>query len=427
MQFFKGDIFYFLDNPGTDVNKESYRFVRDGLLVVDDRKIIYAGSPDNLPVEVRQDQIKDYSGKIITAGFVDTHIHYPQIGMIASYGEQLLEWLERYAFPAEAKFAERAHAEMMATEFLSELFRHGTTSALVFSTVHAQSADALFKEAEKHRMSLLTGKVLMDRNAPDYLRDTPETAYSESKKLIEKWHKRDRLRYAVTPRFAITSSPAQLQTAGRLLKEHSDVYLQTHLSENQKEIETVASLFPDSEGYLDVYDRFGLAGDKSVFAHCVHLSDREFDVMKARDSAIALCPCSNMFLGSGLFNLDKMRQRDIKLGIGTDVGGGNSFSVLMNLNEAYKVTQLRGQKLNPLQAFYYATLGGARSLSLDHQIGSLQEGNYADFIVLNPAATPLMKLRLKNAATLIDRLFILMMMGDDRCIDATFVAGKKVK
>lgn len=427
MQIFKGDILIYSDNPGADANENSYSFYEDGLLITENEKILYAGSAENTPFPINGLPVTSFPGKIITAGFVDTHIHYPQINMIASFGEQLLEWLERYAFPAEKKFADSSYAKIMADEFLRELHRNGTTTALVFSTVHSTSADALFTEAQKYNMALLTGKVLMDRNAPEWLTDTPETGYKESKILIDKWHKKGRLRYAVTPRFAITSSTEQLQLAGRILKEHHDVYMQTHLSENKKEIESVARLFPESSGYLDVYDRMGLATDHSVFAHCVHLTNNEYAVMKARNSAISFCPCSNMFLGSGLFNLNKARKHDVKLGLGTDVGGGNSFSILQNLNEAYKVAQLRNQKLHPIQAFYYATLGGAKALNLDHQIGTLKKDYYADFIVLNPGATNLMRLRLKNASTLTDKLFILMMMGDDRCIDAAFIAGHKVK
>lgn len=427
MQVFKGDILIYNENPGVDANENSYSFHEDGLLITKKDKILFAGSADHAPFPVSDLPVTSFTGKIITAGFVDTHIHYPQINMIASFGEQLLEWLERYAFPAEKKFKDSSYAKIMADEFLKELHRNGTTSALVFSTVHKSSAYALFAEAQKYNMALLTGKVLMDRNAPEWLTDTPETGYNDSKSLIEKWHKVDRLRYAVTPRFAITSSPEQLELAGRLLKEHPDVYMQTHLSENKKEIESVARLFPDSSGYLDVYDRMGLATDHSVFAHCVHLTDDEYTVMKARNSAIAFCPCSNMFLGSGLFNLNKARKHDVKMGLGTDVGGGNSFSILQNLNEAYKVAQLRSQKLHPIQAFYYATLGGANALNLSHKIGTLKKDYYADFIVLDPGATDLMRLRLKNASTLTDKLFILMMMGDDRCVEAAYIAGIKVK
>ncbi len=427
MDLFQGDILTYHADPEEPARESAYSFFPDGILAVDDGRIVYCGKKENVPFSTENHPIHDYSGQLIMAGFVDTHIHYPQIGMIASYGEQLLEWLQRYAFPEEMKFADRAYAAMMAREFTNELFRNGTTTALVFSTVHPGSADALFEEAMKREMCLLTGKILMDRNAPEPLTDTPESAYHESRKLIEKWHGKGRLRYAVTPRFAITSSREQLEAAGRLLKEFPDVYLQTHLSENPREITSVAELFPESGGYLDVYDRYGLAGPKSVFAHCVHLTDDEFRVMKERDAAIACCPCSNLFLGSGLFDFEKAFSHGIRTGLGTDVGGGNSFSVLMNLNEAYKVAQLRGQQLNPIRAFYLATLGGARALSLEQEIGTLNPGNYADFIILNPRTTPLMKLRMKQATTLTDTLFTLMMMGDDRCVTGTWVNGKRVK
>jgi guanine deaminase len=425
MKCFKGQILVFNGDPGSEMKPESYSYYPNGHLIVKDDRIVYAGDASIAPTFEFSETV-DYGESLLMAGFVDTHIHYPQIGMIASYGEQLLEWLQKYAFPEEKKFENAAYASAMAKEFVRELFRNGTTTALVFSTVHPGSADALFTEAEKFGMCLITGKTLMDRNAPDYLCDTPESAYSDSKKLIESWHGKGRLRYAVTPRFAITSSDEQLSVAGKLLREFPDIYMQTHLSENRKEIETVGELFPENSGYLDVYDSHGLAGSKSIFAHCVHLTDDEFKVMKQRDAGIAFCPCSNLFLGSGLVDLDKIRKYDIKTGIGTDVGGGNSFSVLLNLNEAYKVAQLKNQHLNPLQAFYMATLGGAKALSIHHEAGTLKTGYYADFMVLNPRATPLMKLRMERTESLVDLLFILMMMGDSRCIEATYVGGKCV-
>lgn len=425
MNLYSGNVLIYHSDPGTDIDPDAFSYYPDGVLITNEDRVVFAGSKEEAP-NVSITAHTDYSGCLILAGFIDTHIHYPQIGMIASYGEQLLEWLQKYAFPEEKKYENREYASKMAKEFIKELFSNGTTTALVFSTVHPQSAHALFSEAQKYGMCLITGKTLMDRNAPDYLCDTPERAYHESKGLIEQWHGKGRLKYAVTPRFAITSSEEQLQVAGKLMEEYPDIYMQTHLSENLKEIETVKHLFPENKGYLDVYDANGLAGSKSIFAHCVHLTDEEFKVMKERDSAIAFCPCSNLFLGSGLVDLDKIRSHDIKTGIGTDVGGGNSFSILLNLNEAYKVAQLNNQPLNPVQAFYYATLGGAKALSIHHEAGTLKEGYYADFMVLDPKATPLMKLRMERTETLIDLLFILMMMGDSRCVKATYVAGECV-
>lgn len=404
--------------------EQAYRYFEDGLLVVENGKIIDVGEHMETIAKHNGDmKMINYQDKIITAGFVDTHIHYPQTGMIASYGEQLLDWLENYTFPEEERFKDPEYAAKVAKIFLDELASNGTTTALVFGTVHKQSVDVFFQEAKRRDLRMICGKVLMDRNAPEYLTDTPESGYKDSKDLIEKWHGNGRLSYAVTPRFAPTSSPEQLATVGQLLKEYPSVYMHTHLSENKQEIEWVKSLFPEREGYLDVYDHYGLLHQRSVFAHGVHLSDCECQRLSDTGSAIAFCPTSNLFLGSGLFDLTHLEEYGVRVGMGTDVGAGTSFSLMQTMSEAYKVMQLQQQKLHPVKSLYQATLGGAKALYLDDKIGSLEVGKEADFVVLEPNATTLMKFRMQQAKTLEEKLFVLMSLGDDRTVHATYING----
>ncbi len=427
MEAYRASVMHFVEDPDKTSVEKSYQYFEDGMLVVDDGKVVAAGLADDLiPFLASNTEVIDYPNCLIMPGFVDTHIHYPQTEMIAAYGEQLLEWLDTYTFPVEAKFSDPEYARGIADRFLDELLRCGTTTALVFGSVHKASVDAFFEACEARDLRMIAGKVMMDRNAPDYLVDTPESSYRDSKALIEKWHNRGRLRYAVTPRFAPTSTPEQLQKAGQLLKEHPGVYLHTHMSENADEIVWVEELFPDCDHYLHTYDEAGLLGRRSVFAHCIHLNDAEWDRMAETDSGIAFCPTSNLFLGSGLFNLKRAVEKNIRVGLGTDVGGGTTFSILQTLGEAYKVQQLRGEKLTPFKAFYLATLGGARTLDMDDLIGNFEPGKEADFIVLDKAPTPLLEFRLANCKTLMETLFVMAMLGDDRSIAATYSAGKKV-
>ncbi|MCL4141547.1 UNVERIFIED_CONTAM: hypothetical protein GTU68_040509 [Idotea baltica] len=371
--------------------------------------------------------MQDLSGKLLVPGFVDTHVHYPQVDIIASYGAQLLEWLETYTFPKEQHFEDRATAAETAKFFLDELMRNGTTTALVFGTVHKTSVDAFFSEAQARKLRMICGKVLMDRNAPDALRDTPESAYADSKELIKQWHNKERLGYAVTPRFAPTSSNEQLEKAGLLLNEHPDVHLHTHLSESIAECDWVASLFPDQLDYLSVYEHFGLVRKRSVFAHSIHLSHSEWNRLHKAQAAVAHCPTSNLFIGSGLFDLRAAQKAQVSVGLGTDIGGGDSFSLLRTINEAYKIQQLQGVSLNPLQSFYMATLGGAVALDLDSHIGNFEPGKECDFVALDPTATPLLKRRTAVATDWQSTLFALMMLGDDRCIHDTFIMGESAK
>jgi guanine deaminase len=353
-------------------------------------------------------------------------VHYVQTGMIASYGEQLLDWLNRYAFPAEMAFRDPAHAGAMARVFCDELLRNGTTTALVFCAVYPHSVDALFAEAERRGMRMIAGKVLMDRNAPEPLRDTAQQGYDESKALIARWHGRGRSLYAITPRFAGTSTPAQLDAAGSLWREHPGVLMQTHISENRRETEWTAELFPERKNYLDVYDHHGLIGKRAVLAHGVHLSESEICRCNESGAAIAHCPTSNLFLGSGLFRIAAFKEpkRPVEVGLGTDVGGGTSFSMLATMRAAYEIAQLNGRSLAAVEAFYLATLGGARALSLEDKVGSIMEGREADLTVLDPKATPLLALRSERAESIQDLMFALMTLGDDRAVAATYVAGK---
>jgi len=427
----RGSFLDFVGDPFYGSEAESVRYVEDGLLVLEGGRIKAFGPYNALAAEYGHIPTTAYADRLIMPGFIDTHIHYPQTGMIAAYGEQLLEWLNQYVFPTERKFQDKDYARNVAEVFLDQLLSNGTTTALVFATVFPQSVDAFFEAAEQRNLCMIAGKVMMDRHAPDSICDTAESAYQETKALIRKWHKKGRLRYAVTPRFAITSTDEQLKRAGKLLQEFPDVYLHTHISENAKEVEWVKALFPDCDGYLDAYDRAGLVAERSVFAHGVHLSDGEFQRLSEAKSAIAFCPTSNLFLGSGLFRLEqaKSAEHPVKVGLGTDVGAGTSFSLLQTANEAYKVAQLRQQKLSPFKALFLATLGGARALCLDDTLGSFDVGKDADFIVLDPRATPLMAFRnsSQTPATLDelgDRVFAMMMMGDDRAVERVYVLGE---
>ena len=427
LQAFRGSILHCLDDPGSALNSEEVEYFEDGLLLVADGRVLRMGEASallpELPPEV---DIEDYSGKLILPGFVDTHIHYPQTDMIAAFGEQLLDWLEKYAFPSECRFADAAHAAETADFFLDELLRNGTTTALVLGTVHPQSVDAIFEAARSKNLRLIAGKVLMDRNCPEDLQDTAETAYRDSKALIERWHRQDRLLYAITPRFAPTSTAAQLERAGTLAREHPDVYTHTHVAENAAEVRWVADLFPDSRSYLDVYDRYGLLRERSVFAHCIHLDRTDRERMAATGSTMAFCPSANLFLGSGLFDLAAAKELGVRVGLGTDVGAGTNFCQLRTLSEAYKVTQLNGQKLAPFQALYLATLGSAKALCLDDCIGNFAVGKEADFVVLDWRSTPLLARRMDAARDLMEKLFAVIMLGDDRAVFSTHIMGKAV-
>jgi guanine deaminase len=430
---FRGEILHFTKDPALtscessekEEVQDSHQYFEDGILLIENGKVKQLGNAEAILANLDSAiEVKHIVNGLIVPGFIDTHIHYPQTEMIGSYGEQLLQWLEDYTFPTEKKFVDKAYASKISEFFLNQLLTNGTTTALVFGSVHPESVDAFFEVALRKNLRMIAGKVMMDRNAPDDLTDTAQSSYDDSKQLIEHWHGKGRLQYAVTPRFAPTSSDEQLSLAGQLLKEHPGVYMQTHLSENLKEIEWVKSLNPDCENYLDVYKKHELLGERSVFAHGIHLCDVEYNDLAQSNSALSFCPSSNLFLGSGLFNLDIAQQHNIKVGLGTDIGAGTSFSILETLKDAYKTQQLRGKKLDSLQSFYLATLGGARALDLEGTIGNFLPGCEADFIVLDYHATPLMKLRLEQCQTLVEKLFSFTILGDDRAVKATYIQGE---
>jgi len=422
---FRGNILHFLSNPTEETPLDSIQCIDDGLLLVENGKINSIGEYSELFKTLdKNTEIIDYSGKILMPGFIDTHIHFPQLEIIAAYGRQLLEWLSLYVFPTEKKYSDETYSSSKASFFLEELLRNGTTTAVVYPTVHMNSVDSLFKEAEKLDMCIISGKVLMDRNAPMYLTDTPTTSYEESKNLINKWHNKGRLKYAITPRFAITSTEEQLEMVSTLKEEFPDVYIQTHLSENKEEVKLIKQLYPWSIDYINVYEKFNILTPKTILGHCIYLSERGYKVIKSTESIISWCPSSNFFLGSGVFNLQKAIKHNVNVTIGSDVGGGNRIFLFQVLNEAYKAAALKSIKLSPFSSLYTLTLGNAKLLGLSNEIGNFELGKYADFVVLDPCNTPLMQERMKNTRHLEDTLFTLQMLADNRCVKATYIKGE---
>jgi guanine deaminase len=422
LQAWRAELVWTVADPAVEL--DGLRHFPDGLLVVEDGRVLaagdYAALIKTLPAEVA---VEALPGKIITPGFVDGHIHFPQIDMIASPGGALLDWLERYTFPAERAFADPDHAGEAAGRFLDSLLRHGTTTAMVYGSVHKVSVEALFEDALRRDMRLIAGKCLMDQGPAD-LRDSLAEGTADTVDLIRTWGGRGRLGYAVTPRFALGSSRAQLEAAGRILAEHPRAWMQTHLAENLVEVRDTMTAFPEARDYLDVYDRFGLVTDRSMFAHCIHMEDRALARMGEAGSSCAFCPTSNLFLGSGLFDLTRTGSHGVKVALGTDVGAGTSWSLLTTAAEAYKVGRLRGEALDPLTAFHLATRGGAEALGLSDRIGALEAGMEADFVVLDPATTPALGRRGESAGGLAERLFLLMVLGDERVVQRTYLAGK---
>jgi guanine deaminase len=415
---FRGEILSVAHDPACDPH--AVRHDRDGLLVVQDGIVIARGAYADLAGRFAGVPIEALTG-LIVPGFVDAHVHYPQMDSMAAHGEQLLDWLDRHIFPAETAFADPAHAHAVAGAFCDELLRNGTTSALVFATVHAHSVDALFEAALARAMRVICGKVLMDLG-PAGLADTPATARAETEALIAAWRGRGRLGYAVTPRFALSCSDDQLAVAGELLARHRDVLLHTHLAENTRECAEVAARFSQARDYVDVYDRFGLVGPRSVFAHGIHVSPHECARLAQTGAGIAVCPSSNLFLGSGFFDFTRATDHGVKLGLGTDVGAGTSFSVLHTSGLAYQAALAGGHRLDPMRSLWLATAGGAALLQIGDKVGALAVGQEADFVVLDPCATPLLARRTGGAA-LADRLFALQVLGDDRTVARTYVMG----
>jgi guanine deaminase len=426
----RGRLLSFLTRPEGVEDRASYRYEQDGGVLVRDGRIEAMGDFSLVSERAGKGvEIVDHRPHLILPGFIDAHAHFVQMQVIASYGAELLDWLNTYTFPEETRFSDVSHGQRIARLFFDELTRHGTTTVAAYCSVHQQSADAFFAEALARDMLVVGGKVMMDRNAPEGLKDTPQSGYDESRALIARWHGKGRLHYAITPRFAITSSPQQMEMAGALVREHPDLHVQTHLSENHAEIALTQELYPQARDYTDVYERYGLLGPKTLLGHCIHLSEREADALSDTGSVAVFCPTSNLFLGSGLFDYQGFhaRAKPLRIATATDVGGGTNYSMLRTMDEGYKVIALLGEKLNPLASFWQLTLGNAKALSLDHRVGQLEPGRDADLVVLDAAATPAMRLRMERVETLAEELFVLQTLGDDRAVAETYVAGKPVK
>jgi guanine deaminase len=419
----RGRVLSFVSEPQGIDDTASYRYLEDGAITIEDGKIIAVGdfAADDSA------EVIDHRPHLILPGFIDTHLHYVQSQMIASYAGSLLEWLNTYTFVEEQKFSQQGHASTVSAAFFDELIRQGTTTAVAYCSSHPRSVDAYFGEAAKRNMLMVGGKVMMDRNAPEALCDTAQSGYDDTKTLIARWHGKGRGLYAISPRFALTSTPEQLDAARALVAEYPDCYVQTHLSENAAEITYAMELYPGSPDYTGIYEDFGLLGPRTLLGHCIHLNHRETQVLAETGAVAVFCPTSNLFLGSGLFDHERLSKAGVRIGVATDIGGGTSFSMLRTLDEGYKVLQLRGQRLTPLNSFYMMTLGNARSLSLEGTIGAIAPGNAADLVVLDAGATPAMALRLATASSLVEELFLLQTLGDDRAIAEVYVAGARAK
>ena len=421
----RGRVLSFVRAPTGAGDTQSYHYFADGIVLIRDGRVEAVGPAETLALQLADDiPIDRYPDGLILPGFIDPHIHYPQTQVIASYGAQLLEWLQQYTFVEEEKFGSHEHATSRAEFFLDELLRNGTTTACAYGSAHASSADALFTAAHRRNVRLVAGNAIMDRNGPPGLLGAARESVSASRELIKKWHGTGRQRFAVTPRFAITSTPDQLRQIKNLLDEFPDVLLQTHLAENREEIATVKKLFPAEPSYTAVYAHFGLLSSRALLGHCIHLDDSEVTLLRDTRSVAVFCPTSNLFLGSGLFNFDRLSGEGVRIALATDVGGGTSYCMLPTAADAYKIMQLQGQKLPALVAFHLITRGNALALGLENEIGMITPGAFADLVVLDTRATPAMAHRMEVVRDLEDELFVLMTLGDDRSVRQTYVAGK---
>ena len=426
----RGRTLTFLRWPENAADLAACRYEEDGALLVSGGKIVAAGTYSEVRAQAGEGvKVVDHRPHLLLPGLIDCHAHFPQMQVIASYGAELLDWLNKYTFPEETRFINAQHGRRIARLFLDEMVRHGTTTVAAYCSVHKESAQAFFAEALSRDMLVIAGKVMMDRNAPEGLRDTPQSGYDDTKALIAEWHGKGRCLYAVTPRFAITSSAEQMEMAGALMREHPDLHMQTHLSENHAEIAFTQELYPWARDYTDVYEHYGLLGRRALFGHCIHLSEREADALSDSGSVAVFCPTSNLFLGSGLFDYQRYRKREkpVRIAAATDVGGGTNYSMLRTMDEGYKVIALNGEKLNPLASFWQITRGNAEALSIAGRAGTLEAGTDADITVLDSRSTPAMKLRMETVQTLAEELFLLQTLGDDRAVREVYVAGRPVK
>lgn len=404
------------------------RLVDDGLLLIENGRIVARGEFGPLSRALNpSEEVADFSGCLLMPGFIDAHTHFPQLDVIASPASGLLDWLKQHTYPAEARFADPAICHEAAGFFLDELASNGTTSACVLGTVHPQSVEALFAEAHARGMRLVAGKCLMDRNCPAELSDRGDEGLQQSRDLAARWHGKGRLAYAITPRFAASCSERQLKLAGELAREQPDLYVQSHLAESEDEVRWVRELFPQARSYLDVYDSAGLVRERSIFAHCIWLDSTDRQRFARARATAAVCPSSNLFLGSGAFDFRQALQSGMAIALGTDIGGGQSFSMLATMRAAHDVARIRGNALRATQLFHWATRGAAQALGWDEHVGTLESGAEADLLVLDPAATPLLARRSAAADSVETLLFALMVLGDDRVVRETFIAGRPSK
>ncbi len=425
MKILLGQLLSFEDSPFSG-GIEAARLEGHGAIVIERGMIRDMGDARVLRARYPVAPVTDYGDALLSAGFVDAHAHYPQTAIIASWGKRLIDWLNTYTFPEEARFGDPGHACEIAGRFFDLSLAHGTTTSCSFTTIHPKSVEAFFTEAARRGLRALAGKTCMDRNAPNNLCDTAQSAYDDSKALLEQWHGVGRLSYVITPRFAPTSTPEQLEALGALWAENPACLMQTHLSEQVEEIAWVKALFPEARDYLDVYERFGLAGSGALMGHAIHLNARERAAIAERDISLIHCPTSNTFIGSGLFDMDGLAGAGLRVGLATDVGGGSNFSMLRSMGAAYEVAQLAGRALHPAELWYLATAGSARALHLGDKIGNLAPGMEADIVVIDLASTPQIAQRAARAEDFWEQLFPTIMMGDDRAVRAVYVGGEKV-
>lgn len=435
---YRGSIFYFKDTAtlenlprkkqdalGENYAKSQYVYIEDGVLVVAGGIIKQVGSYADLKDQLTDIKIVDYKNKIITPGFIDTHQHATQSAIVAVYGEKLLQWLNDYVFPSESSYSDDSSAEKNLNFFLDELLKNGTTTAVSYGPLFYRATDIFFSELAKRNMRFITGNILMDINAPDNLRLTTQENYDNCVKLIQKWHNTNRLSYCISPRFALACSEEMMTLCGALKKEHPDLYIQTHLDENLSEVSEVKTTYPWSKNYLDVYDKFGLVSDRTVFGHCIHLTDPELERLKASQAITSWCPLSNNFLGSGMFNFEKVVKYTDKITLGTDWGAGNCLSMFAVMDDVYKISMLNSYKMPSMVRWYLCTLGAAKALHIDDKIGNFTPGKEADFIVIDPFASAYQRFRLQNVPDIFEMIFVLMTVGDDRDIHATYVFGQQ--
>ena len=418
-----GQTLRFTGNPLSDSWEETVHIDSDGGVLIEGAQIKAVGRADDLRKAHPQATVQDYGDRLICPGFVDAHVHYPQTAIIASWGKRLIDWLNSYTFPEEMRLSDPAYARDIAGRYLDLTLANGTTTVCSFATIAPTSVDAIFDSAAERGQRIVAGKTCMDRNAPDGLRDTAQSAYDDSKMLIDRWHGKGRASYAITPRFTPTSTPEQLAAVGALWTERPDCLMQTHLSEQIDEIAWVQDLVPHARDYLDTYEEHGLVRDRAVFGHAIHLTPREIDRLADSGASVVHCPTSNTFIGSGLFDMAHIAAQRIPIGLATDTGGGSSFSMLRTMAAAYEIGQLRGTPTHAAQLMWLATAGSARSLHLHEKIGTLAEGFEADITVLDLASTPAIKQRSDNAHSIWDQLFATIMMGDDRAISDVWVNG----